>query len=70
MSTVTAIPYDLTSNIIAYEAGELDEAAVITLFAYLVKTGQAWTLQGSYGRMAAYMIEQGFISRTGEVLSV
>jgi len=54
-------PYDLTGGIIAYEQGELDEAEVRELFQHLVDSGMAWTLQGSYGRTAAAMIEAGEI---------
>lgn len=54
-------PYDLTGSIIAYEQGELDEDEVRELFQHLVDSEMAWTLQGSYGRMAAAMIEAGEI---------
>lgn len=56
-------PYDVTGNIIAFEQGELDREGVIELFQHLVNTGLAWQLQGSYGRMAADLIEAGEISR-------
>jgi hypothetical protein len=59
---------DFTSQIIAFESGELDDKEIIDLFAVLIKTGLAWQLQGSYGRAAASLIEQGLISETGEVL--
>ena len=55
-------PYDVTGNIIAYESGELDEGETITLFQHLVDTGLAWTLQGSYGRMAHRLIEAGYVT--------
>lgn len=55
--------YDVTGNIIAYESGELEQEQVIELFQHLVNTGLAWTLQGSYGRTAAALIEAGEISR-------
>lgn len=54
--------YDLTSNIISYEDGTLDHEETIELFQYLVDTGLAWRLQGSYGRAAMSMIEDGLIS--------
>ena len=60
--------YDVTGNIIAFEMGELDAAGTVELFAYLVRTGMAWTLQGSYGRAACQLIERGILSRTGNVL--
>lgn len=59
----SAAPYDVTGNIIAFESGELDREGVIELFQHLVDTGLAWQLQGSYGRMAAALIEAGEISR-------
>ncbi len=52
---------DITSAIISFEQGELDEAGVISLFQMLVNTGLAWKLQGSYGCMAKSLIEQGLI---------
>jgi len=56
-------PFDLTNKIIAFESGELDEDGVIELFQYLVDTGMAWQLQGSYGREAMRMIDAGLVQR-------
>ena len=55
--------YDLTSAIIDYETGEIDEAGFIELFQYLVDTGLAWQLQGHYGRTAVALIEDGKITK-------
>jgi hypothetical protein len=55
------VPYDMMGNIIEFENGELSEEGILELFQYLVDTGTAWTLQGSYGRMAKDLIEQGLI---------
>jgi hypothetical protein len=55
-------------QILAYENGELDPDGVLELFAELIKSGMAWTLQGHYGRTAQSMIEAGHISREGEIL--
>lgn len=54
-------------KMMAYESGELNDADTITFFAELVKSKMAWSLQGSYGRMASAMIDAGFISPEGEV---
>jgi hypothetical protein len=60
--------YDTVGNIIAYESGELDASGVLELFAGLVKSGQAWTLQGSYGRTANALIDAGWLDSRGNVL--
>ena len=54
-------------NIIAYENGELTDQEVVYLFAELVKSGMAWTLQGHYGRTASALIEHRYIDREGNV---
>lgn len=36
-------------------------------WAYLIKTGQCWSLQGWYGRNAGNLIDRGIISKTGRV---
>lgn len=63
-------PYDVTGAIIAFESGELDTMGTLRLFAHLIKTGMAWKLQGSYGRAAAALIENGTISRDGTLHEV
>ena len=57
----------LVDNIIAYEQGELNDQEVVCLFADLVKSGMAWSLQGSYGRTANALIKEGWIDREGNV---
>lgn len=54
--------------IIAYESGELNNEKTLELFSMLVKNGHAWTLQGSYGRTAHNLIENGFLDREGNIL--
>jgi hypothetical protein len=54
-------------KIIRYENGEMDTAEVLDLFADLIKSGLAWSLQGSYGRAAASLIEGGLITPEGEI---
>ncbi len=53
----------LIDNIISYEQGDLAEDECLKLFQALVDNGQAWTLQGSYGRTAEYLINAGLIER-------
>jgi len=60
---------DIVSGIIEYESGTLDDKGIINLFAELVKTGQAWTLQGAYGRMANRLIEAGYIDKKGNIIT-
>jgi hypothetical protein len=54
---------NLVDWIIQYETGELDEDATVRFFQFLVDTGIAWSLQGSYGRTAAALIEAGYVHR-------
>ena len=54
--------------IIAYENGELSSKQVVNFFSKLVKSGMAWQLQGSYGRMARNLIDNGYITAEGRIL--
>jgi two-component SAPR family response regulator len=58
----------LVNKIIAYESGELSDNDTLELFAELIRTGQAWALQGHYGRMAHNLIQFGFIDTNGKIL--
>lgn len=57
----------LVDSIIAYEQGELNDQEIVCLFSELVKSGMAWSLQGSYGRTANDLIKAGWIDREGNV---
>ena len=54
---------DLVGQLAAFEEGELEAPEVILLFQHLVDTGIVWSLQGSYGRTAASMIEAGLVTQ-------
>jgi hypothetical protein len=58
---------NLVDSIIAYESGEMTAEEMVYFFAELVKTGQAWTLQGHYGRTAHRLIEMGIIIENGDI---
>lgn len=58
----------MIEQIIAYEQGDLGADETVDLFADLVKTGQAWSLQGHYGRTAQALIDHGYIDLDGNVL--
>lgn len=58
---ITEIRFSYFDAILAYEEGELGENETLELFQYLVDSGLAWQLQGSYGRTANSMIDAGLI---------
>ena len=49
----------LVDDIIAYENGEMEWPRIVDFFQELIDSGHAWTLQGSYGRMAQSLIDDG-----------
>jgi hypothetical protein len=56
----------MVNDIIAYENGELDAEGTLALFGTLLRTGQAWSLQGHYGRTASALVEAGWLTANGE----
>jgi len=59
---------NLVNYIIAYEDGTISRNDYLRLFAFLIRTGMAWSLQGSiYGRPAHDLIESGVISKKGRI---
>ncbi len=60
---------DLADRLFAFEEGQLGDEESIRIFADLVRSGWAWSLQGWYGRHARDLIEARIISEDGEVLA-
>ena len=58
--------FDLTYRIIEFEMGESTQEEIFELFQHLVDTGLAWTLQGSYGRIAQSLLDAGVITQPME----
>ncbi|AUG87256.1 hypothetical protein KGG77_gp12 [Streptomyces phage Omar] len=58
---------NIAIDLISYESGELDPRETLELFALLIKSGLAWSLQGSYGRTAHWMISEGWVTEDGGV---
>lgn len=43
-----------------WENGDMDWDRTIAFFQGLINSGQAWQLQGMYGRMAHQLIDSGY----------
>lgn len=59
-------PINVVDYMIQYEEGTLDREKVVELFQRLVDSGQAWTLQGHYGRTARMLIDAGYVIEKGK----
>jgi len=51
-----------TTQIIAFENGELDNDEIVALFQELCDSGLIYDLQGSYQRIAQQLVNEGLIS--------
>ena len=72
METLTLTPMDsycACSIIEGFCEDEPTPREKIGAWAYLIKTGDCWQLQGFYGRFASQLIENGIISSDGEILT-
>lgn len=66
--TITWTPYLATAYAEGFCEGEgasLEEQ--IQAWAFLIKTGQCWTLQGWFGRRASELIDNGYIAKDGTI---
>lgn len=62
-------PYLATAYAEGFLEGEgATEQEQLEAWAYLIKTGLCWRLQGWYGRTAQWLIEDKIISKEGEIL--
>jgi hypothetical protein len=60
--------FDLVQALMDFEEGNLTPEDSIYLFSQLIKTGTVHKLQGRYGRIAAHLVEQGFLDPEGNIL--
>lgn len=58
---------DLVDSLMKYEEGYATPRETLELFSHLVKTGMAWSLQGSYGRAAEHFIREGLLDEEGDL---
>lgn len=58
---------NVTDYIIDFENGDISVEMTLELFSYLIKSGLAWQLQGSYGRSAMGLIDSNIIDSTGKI---
>lgn len=54
--------------LVEFEQGELSPSRTLALFSSLVESGDAWRLQGAYGRQARRFIDAGFLDTDGRIL--
>ena len=59
--------FSMIDYLIRYEQDGLSNIEVLELFSHLIKKGYAWQLQGSYGRMAEQIINDGLIDKQGNI---
>lgn len=51
---------DRVDKIIAFEQGQLNDDEIIDLFQEMIDDGSVWSLQGTYGRAATSLINNGY----------
>lgn len=53
-------------KVIQFEAGEMSDEELVEFFQELIDSGDAWHLQGMYGRTAMALIEDGLCTMPEE----
>jgi len=51
---------NFTQEIIDYENGDMDFDRMVDLFQRMINDGIVWKLQGSYGRTANILVQDGY----------
>lgn len=57
---------DRVDKIIAFEQGALSDEEIIDLFQEMINDDSVWSLQGTYGRTAVALINNGYCTRPEE----
>lgn len=57
----------IARDIIDYEQGDLSALQTLELFGLLIREEAIGNLQGSYGRTAAALIENGYLNEAGDI---
>lgn len=52
-------PFDTLGFIMALESGDVTDVELTEGMQHLIDSGLAWSLQGSYGRLATQLIDMG-----------
>jgi hypothetical protein len=58
---------DYLDLLIKYESDEISNDDFLALFGQLIANGDAWRLQGHYGRVASMLIKDGVIGQDGTI---
>ena len=61
---------DIVDKIMRHETGQMSQRETLEFFGELVSTGQAWQLQGAYGRAASTLVDEGYLTAEGEVTAL
>lgn len=60
--------YNACATVEGFDGEDHTAQEQLEAWAYLIKTGQCWSLQGWYGRNAQALIDAGYIDQAGNIL--